>query len=620
MKSARWVRVGFKGIHARQSGEGCTTLTWVSRLQTILPFALGLALLCSTALRGQDLPVAGDAGHLWVLRPGPEASFLVLHRGPTDPPNRLLGVETLQGRVQPGGIAATGDELWLIYTNGTVQRIWAEPTRIAPGWTFPRTIESPLPAKAPVVAMAASRAGPWVLTRLTPAQMPEPPAARGRATDPDATERAMRNIALGLPPNYVRSSERRRDAAAPETPADAPPVSAPEAETAEAPAQDVLLHLGPGAWRPVPLPEDWPQGAEAALVATAAAPRPTLLTRQTVGAQTRLRVYEPEGETGWSRSDYTLAGDGATAALVVQGHTVIVQQQPSATAVELATWVIGGGEAMRTGELAIEAPPGSAWGAAPMGLTAAVMVELKPPVPAAEPQTVTEALFPKPPPLHLTWARIDLNGAVVQPPAELEPHAPDLWALSVDYAVVGVIALLTLVMVVILWRRDPAANQPQLPAQTVIADLGRRALAGLIDFLPVAFGVMQAYGLGFQELLQYHWPRGGVGDIEVALPGVWVIGVFVAHTTVAELFFHRSIGKAFTGLRVSDMAGGRPRAWQVLVRGLLKTIDLLAWLLLILPIIGPFRQRLGDVLARTLVVMPRPEDEEAPSDDENESE
>ena len=63
-----------------------------------------------------------------------------------------------------------------------------------------------------------------------------------------------------------------------------------------------------------------------------------------------------------------------------------------------------------------------------------------------------------------------------------------------------------------------------------------------------------------------------------------------------------------TGLRTTALDGSRPKRWQLLVRGLLKTLELVmsVWLLLILPVIAPHRQRLGDLVGRTVVVSDAP--------------
>jgi len=64
--------------------------------------------------------------------------FTLLHRGPGGPANQLSKVTTLRGEVEHRGIAARGQRLWMIYSDGTMQSIRAEPTPLKDGWTYQR--------------------------------------------------------------------------------------------------------------------------------------------------------------------------------------------------------------------------------------------------------------------------------------------------------------------------------------------------------------------------------------------------------------------------------------------------------------------------------------------------
>ena len=79
-------------------------------------------------------------------------------------------------------------------------------------------------------------------------------------------------------------------------------------------------------------------------------------------------------------------------------------------------------------------------------------------------------------------------------------------------------------------------------------------------------------------------------------------GVYLVHVTVGELFFQRSVGKALTGLRVM-MVDGRPATvGGILVRNLVRLPELLLGILVVYLFISSNRQRLGDLLGRTIVV------------------
>jgi len=128
---------------------------------------------------------------------------------------------------------------------------------------------------------------------------------------------------------------------------------------------------------------------------------------------------------------------------------------------------------------------------------------------------------------------------------------------------------------------------------------------------------MYYFDLSFEQIL-LRWPGNGLAmTLEQMAPGAMVIGVFVGHTTLTELVIARTLGKVLLGLKTVSLNGSRPKAWQLLVRGLLKILDLIpgAWLLLMLPVISPHRQRLGDLVARTVVVSPVAQPDEKSGED-----
>ena len=75
------------------------------------------------------------------------------------------------------------------------------------------------------------------------------------------------------------------------------------------------------------------------------------------------------------------------------------------------------------------------------------------------------------------------------------------------------------------------------------------------------------------------------------------------HTTISEMFSGRTLGKLVLGMHVGTMQGQKPKAWQALVRGVMRIFDLLAIPLLLVAVLTPHRQRLGDLIARTVVIV-----------------
>lgn len=179
------------------------------------------------------------------------------------------------------------------------------------------------------------------------------------------------------------------------------------------------------------------------------------------------------------------------------------------------------------------------------------------------------------------------------PPPRAEPIG------SGTLVLLGVLAAL-LAMNVLRAEEDQALS---FGAQTVrLAPLPRRLVAGLIDLFPVvataAWLIPLTDGAAAAEMLQ--------GETFT----VWMLGamgVYLAHTTLAELATGRSVGKLATGLRVVSVAtGGRATAGAVLLRNVFRAIDVFPGLpLVVLILFSPLRQRLGDVVAGTVVIADR---------------
>ncbi|HEX4953942.1 MAG TPA: RDD family protein [Thermoanaerobaculia bacterium] len=137
-----------------------------------------------------------------------------------------------------------------------------------------------------------------------------------------------------------------------------------------------------------------------------------------------------------------------------------------------------------------------------------------------------------------------------------------------------------------------------------LASAGSRALAGLIDYLVLLLGlsvVLVAVALGLAAL-----------ELETG----WAVAVIsILYFLIQWLYFFlfewgtggRTPGKMAVRLRVVGAQGGTPSAGALLVRTLLRPIDLLVGLLMIA--LDERARRLGDRLAGTQVVhAPRPSD------------
>lgn len=594
------------------------------------PWALLLvvAWALAPAAGGQTIQVASDDAHLWVAQRQPDGvTTAVYHLGAYDETDTLEEVEVLQGIVQTGGRAAAGNRLWLVYADGTLQVIRARESPIEPGWVYEGGVEGLLPHNAKLRGMTASADGPWVLVTAPPLEDEERKTPVGSEAERERS--ALRDLALGLPPGTWERIRRNR-AEGQQAEASEEGEIAVEAETppAKPGPRDQLLALRGGQWVSHPMPADWPGQASPAWVVAPrhGESRPTLVVLSGDRSAGVLWVYQPEeapappvseGEEaaeetpeaalrreGWSKQEYRLPGPGDLRFARVQGQLVVCHVSPTEAAVEARATLLRNGETIPLGQLSVEAKAPRSWGVVSFSGALTLVVQ-------------SVAAGATPPggvaPTRIQWTRLSLTGEVLEPATELPRRVETPWSQMAEHVVLfGV--LLAVVLMVLFLRRDPAANRLALPSDLVLADFGRRAIAGAIDVAPAVFLAMRLYDVTLEDLLRYHWP-GRVPSFSAMVPGAVAIGLFVAHTTLCELLFARSLGKMFTSLRVADLRGRRPRAWQVVVRGLLKSFDMVAWLLLILPILGPFRQRLGDLLARTVVVMPKPEGEEPEAGD-----
>ena len=141
-----------------------------------------------------------------------------------------------------------------------------------------------------------------------------------------------------------------------------------------------------------------------------------------------------------------------------------------------------------------------------------------------------------------------------------------------------------------------------------LAPLPLRLAAGLVDLAPVFAAI--AY-------VAYRQPGAVSASVTAAAtgdPGLLTTGnvlvlwasllVYVLHTAVGELAAGRSAGKLLFRLRVARVDGGPAGANAIVGRNLLRLLDAsLAFVPLVAIPLSPLRQRLGDVVAGTVVVM-----------------
>jgi uncharacterized RDD family membrane protein YckC len=190
-------------------------------------------------------------------------------------------------------------------------------------------------------------------------------------------------------------------------------------------------------------------------------------------------------------------------------------------------------------------------------------------------------------------------------------------------------------MTLVLWkRRDQVAAPIALPIGLVPAAVWRRVLATILDFVPAMLMVMpwwlkampeSAYG-DLQNLTrQMEDPETMAKLAPIQYSTILVYGLWCM---VWEMLIGTSPGKYLFGCRVLSVAGDRPAPRQVFVRNVVRVIMVsmgapgLIVTLMMIVMVTRNRQRVGDLLAGTIVVEPgvpeepiEPPPEERPGDD-----
>ncbi len=186
------------------------------------------------------------------------------------------------------------------------------------------------------------------------------------------------------------------------------------------------------------------------------------------------------------------------------------------------------------------------------------------------------------------------------------------------------IAMVLLVLMMTLslwqWRQKPAAIA--LPAGTVIAPLHLRAGAFLADIILPYAAVLIISGNWdsgyFAMFFSWIGLLSNPEELVKATDLFMFLGIYVGHVMLGELFFRRSLGKALVGLQVLMMDGKAPTVAAILVRNLVRVPECAVGVVLLYLVMSDRRQRLGDLLARTLVVAQQPP--EVPEDVDKKSE
>jgi len=191
----------------------------------------------------------------------------------------------------------------------------------------------------------------------------------------------------------------------------------------------------------------------------------------------------------------------------------------------------------------------------------------------------------------------------------LEPRLPQV----VVFVVLGAVMALT-----IWWRQESLTRPIPLPSQIRLADLWRRLTACLVDMIP-ALVITAFYWLPLVIRLQHEVTSENVTQNEIAeryavllWPWLYIRIIYAASSGLAEYRWGTTLGKRLMHLWPLSADMTRPTPKQIAIRNLIKILELQPDLiaLLVFIVLTKNRQRLGDVLAGTIVVEPASAPEE----------
>jgi uncharacterized RDD family membrane protein YckC len=139
--------------------------------------------------------------------------------------------------------------------------------------------------------------------------------------------------------------------------------------------------------------------------------------------------------------------------------------------------------------------------------------------------------------------------------------------------------------------RGATARLPELN----LAPVGRRFLAGLIDLAPI---LLTLAGLAIPFSAGQQNPR-----LMLVLLYLTAGMIYIAYNTIIETVAGRSLGKLLLGLRVVGFDGQPAKPAALILRNVLRIIEVAMFFLPALTILLlPLRQRAGDIAAGTLVI------------------
>ena len=208
---------------------------------------------------------------------------------------------------------------------------------------------------------------------------------------------------------------------------------------------------------------------------------------------------------------------------------------------------------------------------------------------------------------ELFFGQCGLDGSLTREPLKVfERTAPKFSGERIQEVFFW--AVLGMLMALMIWPGRSLRTGPfSLPEGMLLAPIGRRAVAFLIDMLP--FVVL------FLGFMVGDWEEVSKAALSADLEGEAVgafyaasllaLGGYAPYSFIMEFFFGATLGKMAMRLRVVGSDGRKPTIREVALRNVSKIPELIPPFSLVFPVfivLTRYRQRLGDKIAWTAVI------------------
>jgi len=182
--------------------------------------------------------------------------------------------------------------------------------------------------------------------------------------------------------------------------------------------------------------------------------------------------------------------------------------------------------------------------------------------------------------------------------------------------------LLVIIAFLFAFRRGAIVTPIVLPPDRALALTLPRLVACLLDLLPFAligaFLVRVSVADALGQLAGWAFSSAGQPPARVVVWWALSVGAYALYAFGFELVRQSTLAKRVLGIEICADSGKRPALWQLIIRNVMRFIELMPpfWIMGFVVLLSRNRQRIGDIFARTLAVR-RVEIEDAKDDKPN---